>query len=113
LSFADCQVQLEELVWSLDEPLADLSALGFHALSELAARHVTVALSGQGADELFAGYRKYRAIAVAARCRTIPGAAAAARMLLRVAPARLERPLRTIAADDPVDRLLATSGHLD
>jgi asparagine synthase (glutamine-hydrolysing) len=39
----------------MDEPLADLSALGFRALSELASRHVTVALSGQGADELFAG----------------------------------------------------------
>ena len=45
-----------ELVWHLDEPVADLSSLGFLALSELAAEHVTVALSGQGADELFGGY---------------------------------------------------------
>ena len=35
--------------------------LGFYALSELAARHVTVALSGQGADELLGGYMKHRA----------------------------------------------------
>ena len=48
------------LVWHLDEPVADLSALGFLALSHLARQHVTVALSGQGADELFAGYRKHR-----------------------------------------------------
>ena len=36
LSFADDTVDLAELVWHLDEPLADLSALGFHALSQLA-----------------------------------------------------------------------------
>jgi asparagine synthase (glutamine-hydrolysing) len=40
----------------MDEPVADLSSLGFLALSELAAKHVTVALSGQGADELLGGY---------------------------------------------------------
>ena len=50
-----------DLIWHLDEPLADLSSLGFIALSELAAHHVTVALSGQGADELLGGYRKHRA----------------------------------------------------
>ena len=52
LSFDDAAVDLEDLVWIMDEPLADLSALGFLALSGLAAEHVTVALSGQGADEL-------------------------------------------------------------
>ena len=67
-----------DLVWHLDEPLADLSSLGFIALSELAAQHVTVALSGQGADELLGGYRKHRAAAhrrhVAARARHRSGA---------------------------------------
>jgi asparagine synthase (glutamine-hydrolysing) len=65
LSFAEETVDLGELVWYMDEPLADLSSLGFLALSELAARHVTVALSGQGADELLGGYRKHRAAAIA------------------------------------------------
>ncbi|MGH2969621.1 MAG: asparagine synthase (glutamine-hydrolyzing), partial [Solirubrobacteraceae bacterium] len=51
---------LSRLVWHLDEPLADLSSIGFLSLCELAAGHVTVALSGQGADELFGGYRKHR-----------------------------------------------------
>src|SRR5688500_21469 len=49
LSLSEDGVDLPELVWALDEPRADLSSLGFLALSELAARHVTVALSGQGA----------------------------------------------------------------
>ena len=57
--------ELDELVWFLDEPVADLSALGFLRISQLAAEHVTVALAGQGADELFGGYRKYRAVAAA------------------------------------------------
>src|SRR4029079_9511198 len=60
----DDRVDLEDLCWHMDEPLADLSALGSRPLSELASRHVTVALSGQGADELFAGYRKHRAAAI-------------------------------------------------
>ena len=67
LSYASDVVDLPELLWHLDEPVADLSALGFHAVSQLASRHVTVALSGQGADELFGGYRKHRAAALVGR----------------------------------------------
>jgi asparagine synthase (glutamine-hydrolysing) len=46
---------LQDLVWHLDEPLADLSALGFLPLCRLAREQVTVALTGQGADELLGG----------------------------------------------------------
>ena len=45
----------------LDEPFADSSALAVNALSRETRKHVTVALSGDGADELFAGYNKHRA----------------------------------------------------
>ena len=41
LSLRDESISLEELVWHLDEPLADLSSLGLYALSKLAAEHVT------------------------------------------------------------------------
>jgi asparagine synthase (glutamine-hydrolysing) len=71
LSFSN-ELDLEQLVWRLDEPLADLSSVGFLALSELAARHVTVALSGQGADELLGGYSRYRTAAMAESWRRIP-----------------------------------------
>jgi asparagine synthase (glutamine-hydrolysing) len=114
LSVADAAVDLEQLSWYLDEPLADLSALGFLALSELAARHVTVALSGQGADELFGGYAKHQAAAVAGAWQRVP--APARRIGTRVAlrgPRRIRRAARTLAAEGTVERLLAMSGRLD
>jgi asparagine synthase (glutamine-hydrolysing) len=114
LSFAEQSVDLEELTWFMDEPLADLSALGFLALSELAARHVTVALSGQGADELLGGYRKHRAAAAAGAWSRLPRPVrTAANGALRSGPSRLGRVSRTLAASDPAERLLATSGRLD
>ena len=114
LSVADAAVDLAELTWHLDEPLADLSALGFLALSELAARHVTVALSGQGADELLGGYAKHKAAAAAARWQRVPGPArAAATALAERGPRRFRRAARTLAAPGSVERLLAMSSRLD
>ena len=56
-------VDLGAVAWHLDEPVADLSSLGFLQLSKLAASHVTVALSATGAaDESFGGYSRHRAI---------------------------------------------------
>ncbi len=49
----------ERVVWHLDEPCGDPAAFLTLALSEFSRRHVTVVLSGLGADELFAGYRRY------------------------------------------------------
>jgi asparagine synthase (glutamine-hydrolysing) len=50
---------LPRLVWHYGEPFADSSALATFSLAELARRHVTVALNGDGGDESFAGYERY------------------------------------------------------
>jgi asparagine synthase (glutamine-hydrolysing) len=114
LSFGDGTVDLEELVWHLDEPLADLSALGFLALCELAAKHVTVALSGQGADELLGGYAKHRAASIVGAWNRLPAPLqAAGASVAPYAPARFARAARTLTAGDAVERLLAMSGKLD
>ena len=94
----EAPVDLAELTWHMDEPIADLSALGFIALCELAARHVTVALSGQGADELLGGYRKHRAAAIADAWSTLPGPLGSARHgALAHGPEQMRRPAQTLA----------------
>jgi asparagine synthase (glutamine-hydrolysing) len=102
---------LAKLSWHMDEPLADLSSVGFLALCELAVQDVTVALTGQGADELFGGYRKHRAASLVEYWGRVPGPLqAAAAVGLRRAPGKAGRLLDALDAGDPVSRLLASSG---
>jgi asparagine synthase (glutamine-hydrolysing) len=104
---------LSRLVWHLDEPLADLSSIGFLSLCELAAGHVTVALSGQGADELFGGYRKHRVASLAQTWRRTPAPLrAGATAALRRGPGRAWRLAEALDTADPVARLLSSSGFV-
>jgi asparagine synthase (glutamine-hydrolysing) len=63
---------LDEIVGFFDEPFGDVSSIPTYLLSKLARERVTVALSGDGGDELFAGYDRYRVDRDFARVDLLP-----------------------------------------
>jgi len=65
--------ELERLVWFYDEPLGDTSIIPTYSLASFARERVKVALSGDGADELLAGYDTYVADRMAGFYRYVPG----------------------------------------
>jgi asparagine synthase (glutamine-hydrolysing) len=85
----DVREVLPRLARTLDEPLGDEAALPHYLVCEAARAHVTVALTGDGGDEAFAGYERYAAHRLAARIPR-PLARPGAALLRRLPAARLE-----------------------
>jgi len=73
LDSEDLLADIERVAWHLDEPCGDPAAFLTLALSEFTRKHVTVALSGLGADEIFCGYRRYLGLAWRERYMRLPG----------------------------------------
>jgi len=67
------QKAIEEFAYYADDPNADAGALPVWFLSKMTRQNVTVALSGEGADELFGGYLTYRADELSKPVRSLPG----------------------------------------
>src|ERR1041385_6287211 len=68
----ELQSAIEDFAYYSDEPSADAGALPVWYLARMSRRHVTVALSGEGADELFGGYLTYQADRLARPFRMVP-----------------------------------------
>ena len=60
MSQSEFVAALPEIVWYLDEPVADPALVPLFFIAREARKHVKVVLSGEGADELFGGYTIYR-----------------------------------------------------
>lgn len=106
----DFMSYLPDAVWHQDEPVADAAAIPLHFLSECARDHVKVVLTGEGADELFAGYHRHLGEYAASALGPIPrlarllGASRVLERLIRSKKAR--RGLGGLVIDDPDRRLL-------
>jgi asparagine synthase (glutamine-hydrolysing) len=93
LTQADVAERAPLVLAGMDQPLGDRATLPLHALSQFARPRVTVALGGEGADELFGGYPRYRWLERARRLQAaLPGAAVGSlgwmlRRSARLAPA--------------------------
>ena len=74
----DASELIPRLVEAYDEPFGDTSSLPTFLVCEHARRFVTVALAGDGGDEIFGGYERYRAYALAQRLDHVPRAMTAA-----------------------------------
>jgi asparagine synthase (glutamine-hydrolysing) len=116
----DAVAILPKLVWHYNEPFADSSAVPSLYLAEMTRRHVTVALNGDGGDEAFAGYLRYRAARLARAFaaapppirRALEAAAAVPAGRAKGLAARTQRFLRG-AGLDPVRRYAVWMSHFD
>ncbi len=86
LTSAEFSNLLPAIVWHMDEPVADAPSIPFYCLSEFASKKVTVALSGEGGDEIFGGYPTYRRMLLFDRLNRLPLAGHVGRAFDRWAP---------------------------
>jgi asparagine synthase (glutamine-hydrolysing) len=88
----DAVTVLPRLIWHYGEPFADPSAVPTYYVSEMARRGVTVALNGDGGDECFLGYNRYKAMRLVSQLDRVPGwSVAGLDRLLALTPSSAQR----------------------
>ncbi len=102
---AEYVAALGEAVWHLDAPLNHAHSVHLLRLARFARRHITVALTGEGSDELFGGYPRYRLFLMGRWLRLAP--ASLTRGLARALRGRRRLARLLEAADPDVDRAIA------
>jgi asparagine synthase (glutamine-hydrolysing) len=113
---------LPKIIRHHGEPFADATSIPTFYLSEVARKHVTVALNGDGGDEIFGGYTRYVANLASARVSGLPlplrqalariGAAVPANGRIDSWPSRIRRAAETLPLD-PASRYFAYMSHLN
>ena len=119
----DFRNAIPTMVWHLDEPMADPTCIPLYFISKLARNYITVVLSGEGADEIMAGYTLYRKILALDKVRKSVGPMASAfpllaslpfsnrvRGYLRRAGTRIEDHYRGVVKGIPPETRLALTG---
>jgi asparagine synthase (glutamine-hydrolysing) len=105
---------LPRMIWHHDGPLNFANSLQIYAISRLAKDHVTVVLTGEGADELFLGYPRYLLPSLAARYRRLPPVVQrVARLYARASGDHRVAKIDRWAARAPGDALLFNASALD
>jgi asparagine synthase (glutamine-hydrolysing) len=103
---ADYMKYYERYMWDLEEPVGNETAAAFYFVSKLTSQQVKVALTGQGADEPWAGYDRYKGVKLSAWYSRMPGAVThgLAALVARL-PGRMERLKRGVASLNEPDML--------
>ena len=99
----------KSVIWHLDQPVADLACFANMILAESAARHVKMVLTGEGGDELFAGYARYSGERLSPAFKLLPSAAKRALLFgaTHIPGLRREKlALNALVESDDVARLL-------
>jgi asparagine synthase (glutamine-hydrolysing) len=82
---------LEKVIWHLDQPIADEASLANYMVAELASRQVKMVLTGEGGDELFAGYARYSGERLSPLFNLLPNSAKAMALAATAKIPRLRR----------------------
>ena len=106
---ADFEQMWSRLTWHRDAPISEPADIAVHALARAAREHVRVVLSGEGGDELFGGYPKYRLARLAERSTVMParvrsGLAGPIERRLGSRHSRARTALRAVAASDVAEQ---------